>query len=226
MLLLFWGLKKQGRKLEAGGLAGVRPFSHRHLFQVVALGSGMSRERLSFPPLLCVTAQEGLGSWWSNVSSLVNLCFETLLSCICGAGLQSEAIPPCKLPETEAAVTPAHTKWMGLEYKMGEQQHVHQLNKPDKLHARTWWKPFGCYHVPHIKVNFSSPTRLVFWATLLLIPLQFWIDCFIWQDVTAHSLWCLVPYLKEFISVWWLIIYAITYLGLHLRNNLERNCSF
>jgi len=32
MLLLFWGLKKQGRKLEAGGLAGVRPFLHRHLF--------------------------------------------------------------------------------------------------------------------------------------------------------------------------------------------------
>lgn len=111
-----------------------------------------------------------------------------------------------------AAATPARTKWMGLEYKMGEQQHVCKLNKPNKLHARTWWKLFECYHVPRIKVNFSNPTRLflVFWATLLVIPLQFWVGCFIWQDITAHSLCCLVPYLKEFISVWWLIIYAIT----------------
>lgn len=111
-----------------------------------------------------------------------------------------------------AAAMPARTQWMRLQYKMGEQQHVRKLNKPNKLLARTWWKPFGCYHVPHIKVNFSNPTTLflMFWATLLVIPSQFWIDCFIWQDITAHSRWCLVPYLKEFISVWWLIIYAIT----------------
>lgn len=159
MLLLFWGLKKQGRKLEAGGLAGVRPFSHRHLFQVVALGSGMSRECLSLPPILCVTAQGGLGSWWSDVSSLLNLCFETLLSCICGAGLQSEEISSLQTAWDRGCCC-CHTsthKMDEVRVQNGWTATCGRAQQAKQLHARTWWIRLDATTYPPSKWTFLIP---------------------------------------------------------------------